>query len=115
MTNPSLMGASLRPAAVLDTACNVRPRHRGGPPGATGSIPCKAGPPLPETFCLLLGQQFQNDDDHEGDREDGRACLEDRAHLGFQSTTPRNVCNEAAVGELLGAASGERPLAQSTH
>jgi hypothetical protein len=48
---------------------------------------------------LLLGQLFQNDDDHEGDREDGRACLEDRAHLGHQSTTPRDVCNEKQQSE----------------
>ena len=64
---------------------------------------------------LLLGQQFQNDDGHEGDREDGRACLEDRAHLRLQSTTQGMSAMKAAVGELLGAASGERPLAQSTH
>lgn len=61
---------------------------------------------------LLLCQQFQNDDGHDGGREDGRERLEDRAHtgLGLRRHGMSGTWNRAG-GTLRGADSGERALA----
>jgi hypothetical protein len=39
---------------------------------------------------VLLGQQFQKDDDQEGYRADGHDCRQGRVHIDLKSTTSRN-------------------------